>query len=333
MLWSKAQTFKEEPFYNEAELENAICEAALVLFGPSRIYLNIKKKVGAKGKTRNVPDGFLLDLASAKQPRLFVVEVELAQHDPLKHVAIQILEFSLSFETSPQTVKSAIKEAMLREPAAVSLCQNYISRNGFENIDFLLEQIIYSKDSFNALVIIDELPDELEKVLISRFKFPVEILTFARYRNASGERIYKFEPFLEDITSIVSIDDQISQETVVDIAELDTIVVPAREDGFQETFLGEKRWYSIRIHSSMLKKIKYIAAYRTAPESSITHIAEVESIEQWQDTNKYVLNFAAPAQPIRPIHLVPKGRVKAPQAPRYTTRVLLMKAKNLDEAF
>jgi hypothetical protein len=100
MLWSKTQSLKEEPFHTENELEEAICGAAGVLFGSSRVYLNIKKKVGAKGKIRNVPDGYLIDLASVKQPRLFVVEVELAQHDPLKHVAVQILEFSLSFETS-----------------------------------------------------------------------------------------------------------------------------------------------------------------------------------------------------------------------------------------
>jgi hypothetical protein len=27
----------------------------------------------------------------------------------------------------------------------------------------------------------------------------------------------------------------------------DTIIVPAREDGFSELFLGENRWYAIRI--------------------------------------------------------------------------------------
>ena len=33
-------------------------------------------------------------------------------------------------------------------------------------------------------------------------------------------------------------------------------MVPAREDGFNETFLAENRWYAIRIHSSMLPKIR-----------------------------------------------------------------------------
>lgn len=330
MLWNKNQSFVDEPFSTEIELENAICEAAPTLFGPSRIYLNIKKKVGIKGKIRNIPDGYLLDLSSVKQPKLFVVEVELAQHDPLKHIAVQILEFSLSFETSPLTVKSIIREAILKDDAAITLCQDYIQKSGFENIDRLLEQSIYGKDRFNALVIIDELDDELEKVLISRFKFPVEILTFSRYKSVSGEKLYHFESFLADLSPPVSSEQQV---ITLDIADLDTIVVAAREDGFQETFLGENRWYKIRIHASMIKKIKYIAAYRVAPESAITHIAEVESIDQWEDTNKYVVNFVSSAQSIGPIPLVPRGKVKAPQGPRYTKRALLLKAKNMDEAF
>ena len=109
--------------------------------------------------------------------------------------------------------------------------------------------------------------------------------------------------------------------------------MPAREDGFRDTFLGQNCWYSIRIHSSMLSRIKYVAAYRVAPDSAITHIAPVESIKQWKDTNKYILNFSSPATEIGPIKLMPKGRVKAPQAPRYTSRTRLITAKNLDEAF
>ena len=83
----------------------------------------------------------------------------------------------------------------------------------------------------------------------------------------------------------------------------------------------------------MIPKIKYIAAYRVAPESAITHIAQVASIEKWKDTNKYVVIFSAPAQEIKPIKLVIKGIAKAPQAPRYTSYQRLKNANNLDEAF
>ncbi|MDG5467272.1 hypothetical protein P9J64_02955 [Deltaproteobacteria bacterium IMCC39524] len=330
MLWSKSNQYSDEPFELEADLETAIQEVKGALFGNERIYLETKKKIGKKGKTQNIPDAYLIDLTSKKEPKLYVVENELAKHDPLKHIAIQILSFSLSYETTPQTVKRILKDAISADTSAFSMCAQYAQENGYENVDYLLERIIYRDDSFNALVIIDEIPDELETVLISKFKFPVEILTLGRYKTDQGARLYKFEPFLSDVSSVSF---EGPKETQLDPAEIDTIVVPAREDGFKDVFIGENCWYQIRIHSSMLNKVKNIAAYQVAPVSAITHIAKVKSIEQYKDTNKYKLIFEEPAKTIGPIKLVAKGRVKAPQASRYTSLDLLINAKTMDDAF
>jgi hypothetical protein len=334
MLWNEEGIFIEEPFDNERDLEGAIVKVARELFGDKRIYLDVKKKIGGKAKVKNIPDGYLIDLTSQKEPKLYVVENELAKHDPLKHISVQILEFSLSFETSPFTVKSIIKDALISDPLTLKKCESYASNTGLDNIDVLLEKIIYGEGRFNALVIIDELAEELEKVLISRFQFPVEILTLERYINQDGERIYSFQPFLKDVTYVgKNASDLSSIPPLLDPSEIDTIVVPARDDGFREVFLGEDRWYAIRIHSSMIPKIKYAAVYRVAPESAITHIAPVASIEQWKDTAKYILNFSETAKKIKPIKLVPKGKVRAPQAPRYTSLERLQNAKTLDVAF
>ena len=97
------------------------------------------------------------------------------------------------------------------------------------------------------------------------------------------------------------------------------------------TFLGEDRWYAIRIHGTMRPQIKYITLYQVAPVSAITHVAPVKSIEPWKETGKYVVNFAAPAQEIGPIPLVKNGRVKALQNLRYSTRTRLDTAKTLDD--
>lgn len=82
----------------------------------------------------------------------------------------------------------------------------------------------------------------------------------------------------------------------------------------------------------MKPKIKYIAAYRVAPISAITHLAEVKSIEQWEDTNKYVLNFTEPAQEIKKVQL---GKIssKAPQSPRYSSKDQILQAETLDDIF
>jgi hypothetical protein len=125
----------------------------------------------------------------------------------------------------------------------------------------------------------------------------------------------------------------VSVAPVLNADEIDTIVVPAQAEGFQEAFLDENRWYSVRINGSVRPQIKYIAAYQVAPVQAVTYFARVKSIEPWKDSGKFVLNFEEPAQPIGPIPLVKGGRAKAPQAPRYSTHERLMKAKNLDELF
>ena len=199
ILWSTKQQYTAEPFELEKDLEKAILQVAQALFGPSRIYIDTKKKIGARGKKKNIPDGYLIDLTSKKEPRLYVVENELVKHDPLKHIAVQILEFSLSFDTARHQIKQIVKESLSQDPANLALCHEYAQNNGFENVDYLLERMIYARDAFNALVIIDEMPDDLETVLMSRFRFPVEIITLQRFRSPTGQCLYQFEPFLQDL--------------------------------------------------------------------------------------------------------------------------------------
>jgi len=83
----------------------------------------------------------------------------------------------------------------------------------------------------------------------------------------------------------------------------------------------------------MIPQIKFIAAYQTAPVMAITYWAPVRSIEQWKDSNKYVVNFAEPAKQIGPLRLLKNGKIKLPYGPRYTSSQKVKEAKNLDEAF
>jgi hypothetical protein len=127
--------------------------------------------------------------------------------------------------------------------------------------------------------------------------------------------------------------------------DVDTIVVPAREDGFQAVFLGENRWYAIQAKAAMMERVKYIAAYRVTPISAITHIAPMKSfkvwdkfealkkIEPWRKGTKFVVNFSAPARKIGPISYVRGGRVKPLQGIRYASRRRLLRAKTLDEVW
>ncbi len=95
----------------------------------------------------------------------------------------------------------------------------------------------------------------------------------------------------------------------------DTIIVPSQKDGFEKVFIGENRWYAIRISKSRIHQFKYIAAYQISPLSAVTHIAKIKEIRQYQDSDKFEILFEAPAEKIKPIKL---GESKnSPQGPVY----------------
>ncbi len=112
---------------------------------------------------------------------------------------------------------------------------------------------------------------------------------------------------------------------------MDTIIVPDRDDGFQEEFIKNNRWYAIRISSAMIDKIKYIAAYQVAPVSAITYMAEVAWIDKYEDSNKYIVYFKEGS--LKKINSVGLGekRALAPQGPRYSSSRIILEAKTLND--
>jgi hypothetical protein len=92
---------------------------------------------------------------------------------------------------------------------------------------------------------------------------------------------------------------------------IDTVLVPAKENGFQSTALQKNCWHEIRIHPNKKSQIKYIAFYRTKPISAITHYAKVKEIKPYKDTGKYILYFDGEAIEIPPVK--PKHHVQGPQ--------------------
>jgi len=77
------------------------------------------------------------------------------------------------------------------------------------------------------------MPENLETVLSKKFNFGVEVLELARYESDKGEHVYHFEPFLEEVVGGSSVPRE-STAPALSPDEIDTIVVPARVEGFQE---------------------------------------------------------------------------------------------------
>lgn len=128
-------------------------------------------------------------------------------------------------------------------------------------------------------------------------------------------------------------DDDLENDTENSMDDYNTVVFPAHNEGFQETFLGEDAWYSVRIRADRIPKINYVAIYRAAPISGITHYAKVKSIQQYKDTKKKIIYFDGSAIELPKIVTLGDTNQNAMRAPRYTTIEKLISAKAIVDLF
>lgn len=319
----KNNIYIEQENDNEAEFEKDVIKNSSQIFGKDTIYFDIKKRI-KEGGIITIPDGYLLDFTFKNNPQLYIVENELVAHDPYKHIGQQMLKFAVSYNNSRQEIKKfLLEEININEDKKVKI-DKYLEKSDYRNIDALLENVIFEYD-LKIIVLIDEITIDLTNVM-SKLDINSDILEVKKFVNENDNKdiIYEFTPFQSEISDVGK---------KINIENVDTIVVPAHEEGFKQVFLGKNCWYQISISSSMLNKIKYIAAYQTMPISAITHVAEVSSINKYKNTDKYIIYFKNKAKKIAPIRLLPGKLVKAPQRSRYTNYEKLNSAKTLDDVF
>jgi hypothetical protein len=198
-----------------------------------------------------------------------------------------------------------------------------------------LDATIYQ--AFRGIVVIDERRDELDAVL-KQFASEISALELQVFESAEGKRLYQYETLYDEDQEAVAAPKRQRVLTKKQIADMrqrralcDTIVVPARKEGYDRVFLGENKWRAIRVSAGMRDRIKYIAGYQVAPVSAVTHIAEVAQILPYGTDGKFEFIFKGPAQKLRKPIKVKNGRY-APYGPIYVQRSKLLKAKHLEDA-
>src|ERR1022692_2950062 len=72
-------TFNLIQYDTEQEFERAIVAHVNDIFGERRIYLDCKRRIGAKDGKQSVPDAYLIDVSSPSDPQLYVVENEISK--------------------------------------------------------------------------------------------------------------------------------------------------------------------------------------------------------------------------------------------------------------
>lgn len=322
-LLNNGTVYHFHEYESESEFERTVANLYHEIFGEKTIYIDIKKRIG--DTILSIPDGYLIDFTFEEDPSLYIIENELSAHDPYKHIGAQLLKFAIGYKASGRKIKEYLLEYISQRPDDLEKLNKVVRNSEFRNSDALLEWLIFDKP-VAAIVIIDRSSQDLESVL-SQLTLKTDIIEFQSFSNGK-DLIHKFEPFNQEIREF---EDKTNSSVSID--EVDTIVVPAQSEGFQRAFIGQNKWWAIRISASMVDRIKYIAAYQVAPISAITHCAEVAKIEKYNDTNKYILHFKEPAKEIKPIQLDTNKKGLAPQAPRYTTHKKLMSAKKLSDVF
>lgn len=321
---SNDKVFNLYEYKRETDFEKEVINHSKNIFGKKSVYIDIKKRIG-EDKILSIPDGYLIDFSFEKSPKLYIIENELVSHDPFRHIGQQLLKFAISYKASGRKIRKLLLEDILNDQSKKNIVDKGVKKAGFRNIDDLLDNIIFEKDII-AVVIIDEITSDLQNVL-SQLTMKTDVIEFRTFY-CNDEKIFQFTPFQQDILEITE-----EKKSVLNLEEIDTIIVPANEEGFNKEFIENDCWWAIRISSSMLDRIKFIAAYQTSPVSAITHLAEVSKIEKYKDTGKYKIYFKEAAKKIVPIRLTRRKKGAAPQAPRYTSLKKLKKAKKLEDVF
>lgn len=101
----------------------------------------------------------------------------------------------------------------------------------------------------------------------------------------------------------------------------DTVILPASEDGFRDVFLGERRWYYVKLDKKKVHNIQYLALYVKKPVAAITHYGKVaeNGFQLDEEKGKYLIQLEG--EPQKLTHSVKLGETApmATRSPKYTT--------------
>lgn len=293
--------FYEFEYLLEEQLERDVVDNADVVFGERCVYFDMKKKIG-----NTIPDGYLIHITEDGDAYLYFVEIELSSHDVYSHVVPQLSKFIVSYNNNKDKLFHILLEAI--DQQKLHKIRNLIKETSFSDEKELFRALI--KDEIGILVIVDNIEKKLREG-IETLSCYIEIEEFKKF--VSGNKIQYYTTLNFDVEE----ETEEYREVLGDIEEdYDTIIVSTDMEGFEETFLGENCWYTVKMAEYRIENIQYIAAYINRPYYHITHYAKVDSIIPYEDGYKILFK----EEPIK-LPEIPRGEDTWVMRPRirYTT--------------
>lgn len=191
------QKYGEIKFNLEKDYEDIIKSNSKLIFGPSTIFIDTKKKINTAFIGGSIPDALLFDLSDMENPEFYIVEVELAKHEFYKHIFPQVTKFFAFYRNSKSQNDLIEKIFALTQTDANLEAEFKKFLKGKEVFKFVKDTV---ENSQNILVIIDDMKPELQEVIdtYTEWNKMVKVLVFKEYGHGIN-RIMTLTPDFENV--------------------------------------------------------------------------------------------------------------------------------------
>ena len=184
---------------SESEMEKDFEKIYREIFGEGALYIPIRKRIGSRIK--KVTDGVMLHLDEKGHPSFWIVEIELATHDPESHIQSQVLGFlrALKDEKSIRILLNIVHEHL--ESAGLGDADFDWATDFFHEPSIkvhprplqpyqYLDSLLHKKAG--VIIVIDEVRPELEEIVetISE-KGQVRVVEFRSFKR-NQEKVHTF---------------------------------------------------------------------------------------------------------------------------------------------
>lgn len=190
-IYLKTRKFEEIKFDKESEFEDLIFSNSDVIFGKARVLISAKKKINAGDLGKSIPDGFLFDFSEQTNPKLILLEVELAKHRFFDHIFPQITKF-FAFLREGNRFQSDLTDTLYRIVESDELLRSkFAAFIGKKELYKFLKDLV--ENACDILIIIDGDKREFAEIMdvyTDTWDKYVQIVKVQTFRSGDDTLIY-----------------------------------------------------------------------------------------------------------------------------------------------